>query len=47
MDNSLKIADLFSGIGGFRLAFEAVGYQCVYSCEKDPACQSVYLNNFG
>ena len=47
MDNSLKIADLFSGIGGFRLAFEKAGYQCVYSCEKDSACQSVYFDNFG
>ncbi|MFM6401390.1 DNA cytosine methyltransferase, partial [Planktothrix sp.] len=47
MDNYIKIADLFSGIGGFRLAFEKAGYQCVYSCEKDPACQSVYFKNFG
>ncbi|HBW57694.1 MAG TPA: DNA cytosine methyltransferase, partial [Oscillatoriales bacterium UBA8482] len=47
MDNSLKIADLFSGIGGLRLAFEKADYQCVYACEKDPACQWVYFNNFG
>jgi DNA (cytosine-5)-methyltransferase 1 len=42
-----KFIDLFSGIGGFRLAFEKAGYQCVYSCEIDPACQEVYFNNFG
>jgi DNA (cytosine-5)-methyltransferase 1 len=36
-----------SGIGGFRLAFEKAGYQCVYSCEIDEACQKVYFNNFG
>lgn len=39
--------DLFAGIGGFRLAFEQAGYQCVYSCEIDSACQEVYSNNFG
>jgi len=43
----LKFVDLFAGIGGFRLAFEKAGYQCVYSCEVDEACQKVYFNNFG
>lgn len=43
----LKFVDLFAGIGGFRLAFEKAGYQCVYSCEIDEACQKVYFNNFG
>jgi len=42
-----KFIDLFAGIGGFRLAFEQAGYQCVYSCEIDVACQEVYFNNFG
>ena len=42
-----KFIDLFAGIGGFRLGFEKVGYECVYSCEIDAACQEVYLNNFG
>lgn len=27
--------DLFCGIGGFRLALEAVGAKCVFSCDKD------------
>ncbi|HYW21883.1 MAG TPA: DNA cytosine methyltransferase [Nodularia sp. (in: cyanobacteria)] len=43
----LKFADLFAGIGGFRLAFEKAEYECVFSCEIDEACQQVYLNNFG
>jgi DNA (cytosine-5)-methyltransferase 1 len=41
-----KFIDLFAGIGGFRLAFEQAGYQCVYSSEIDSACQEVYFNNF-
>ncbi|MGL5943304.1 MAG: DNA cytosine methyltransferase [Waterburya sp.] len=41
-----KFIDLFAGIGGFRLAFEQAGYECVYSCEIDSACQEVYFNNF-
>jgi DNA (cytosine-5)-methyltransferase 1 len=48
MENlKLKFADLFSGIGGFRLGLEKAGYDCVYSCEIDDACQKVYFNNFG
>jgi DNA (cytosine-5)-methyltransferase 1 len=43
----LNFADLFAGIGGFRLAFEKADYECVFSCEIDEACQQVYLNNFG
>ncbi|MGB5769798.1 MAG: DNA cytosine methyltransferase [Crocosphaera sp.] len=43
----LKFIDLFAGIGGFRMAFETVGYQCVYSCEINEPCQKVYYNNFG
>jgi DNA (cytosine-5)-methyltransferase 1 len=42
-----KFIDLFAGIGGFRLAFEQAGYECVYSSEIDSACQKVYFNNFG
>ena len=42
-----KFIDLFAGIGGFRLAFEQAGYQCVYSSEIDAACQEVYFKNFG
>ena len=42
-----KFIDLFAGIGGFRLAFEQAGYQCVYSSEIDAACKEVYYKNFG
>ncbi|MCF4969931.1 DNA cytosine methyltransferase [Nostoc sp. CMAA1605] len=43
----LKFADLFAGIGGFRLAFEKAQYECVFSCEINDACRQVYFNNFG
>ena len=39
--------DLFAGIGGMRLAYEAVGGSCVYSSEWDKYCQQTYFANFG
>jgi len=38
--------DLFSGIGGFRLAGEKLGGKCVFSCEIDKTAQYVYYKNF-
>jgi len=43
----VTFADLFSGIGGFRIALERVGMQCVKSCEIDRFCRSIYKKNFG
>lgn len=45
--DKLTFIDLFSGIGGFRLAFEAYGARCVFSSELDERCQEVYEMNFG
>jgi len=39
--------DLFAGIGGMRLAFEAVGGRCVYSNEWNKYSQQTYYANFG
>jgi len=39
--------DLFAGIGGMRLAFEAVGGKCVFSSEWDRSAQEAYRANFG
>ena len=39
--------DLFAGIGGMRLAFEAQGGKCVFSSEIDSKCRQTYLENFG
>lgn len=42
-----RFIDLFAGLGGFRLALESFGAECVYSSEWDKAAQEVYKNNFG
>lgn len=39
--------DLFAGIGGFRIAMQNLGGQCIYSSEFDPQAQRTYLINFG
>lgn len=43
----LKFIDLFCGIGGFRLAFEKIGAQCVFSSDWDKYSQVTYCANFG
>lgn len=42
-----KFIDLFAGIGGIRLGFEAHGGQCVFSSEWDVFAQDTYEANFG
>lgn len=42
-----KFIDLFAGLGGFRLAFESLGAECVYSNEWDIYAQEIYYENFG
>jgi DNA (cytosine-5)-methyltransferase 1 len=39
--------DLFAGIGGFRIAFEALGGECVFSSEWDRYAAKSYAANFG
>lgn len=43
----VKFVDLFSGIGGFRVAMEDVGAQCIFSCDIDKWANETYFNNFG
>lgn len=42
-----KFIDLFAGLGGFRIALESLGAECVYSNEWDKPVQQVYYENFG
>lgn len=39
--------DLFAGIGGLRMAFEAIGGECLFTSEWDSYAQRTYLANFG
>lgn len=39
--------DLFAGIGGFRLAMQEVGGECVFSSEWNKSAQETYYSNFG
>ena len=43
----MKFIDLFSGIGGFRLALESLGLECVFSSEIDKFAKQTYKANFG
>lgn len=42
-----KFIDLFCGIGGFRLALEQAGAQCVFSSDIDTFARQTYFDNFG
>lgn len=45
--NNIKFIDLFSGLGGFRLAFNSVGASCVFSSDIDKWANQTYFENFG
>lgn len=42
-----RFIDLFCGIGGFRLAFQKAGGECVFSSDWDKFSQLTYQTNFG
>jgi len=39
--------DLFAGIGGIRLPFQALGGKCVFTSEWDKFAQKTYIANYG
>ena len=43
----LKFADFFAGLGGFHLALQKLGHQCVFACEIDEDLAQLYQSNFG
>ena len=43
---SMTFADLFCGIGGFRLGLEQAGMRCAWACEIDGLCRKVYLKHW-
>lgn len=46
-NRKLRFIDLFCGIGGFRLAFEKAGCECVFSSDWDKFSRQTYKANFG
>ncbi|EJK67164.1 hypothetical protein THAOC_11838 [Thalassiosira oceanica] len=44
--SSFTYAELFAGIGGFRLGLDAIGGKCAYANEIDPYACSAYRRNF-
>ena len=44
--DALRFIDLFSGIGGFRVALEKAQCRCVFSSENDPWASETYEKNF-
>lgn len=46
-NSQFTLIDLFAGIGGIRLPFHELGYQCVFSSEWDKYAQQTYFANFG
>ena len=44
---ALKFIDLFAGLGGFHLALNSLGHECVFACEIDTQLNTLYEKNFG
>ena len=45
-EEGFTCADLFAGIGGMRIGFEAAGCRCVFTSEWDRFAQQTYRANF-
>ena len=43
---SFRFIDLFCGIGGFHQALTLNGGHCVFACDINERCRSVYAKNF-
>jgi DNA (cytosine-5)-methyltransferase 1 len=46
-DASFTFIDLFAGIGGIRMGFEAAGGRCIFTSEWNPWARQTYVTNFG
>lgn len=47
IERKLKFIDLFAGIGGFHIALEKFGHECVFASEKKINLAELYEKNFG
>lgn len=43
----MRFIDLFAGLGGFHIALQRLGHECVFACEIDEGLQKIYEKNFG
>lgn len=46
VNDEFRFIDLFAGIGGLRLGFEAIGGKCIFTSEWDRFSQETYKKNF-
>lgn len=46
-ERNFTFIDLFAGVGGFRIAMQKVGGQCVFSSEWDEPAKETYFRNYG
>lgn len=46
-DEKFTFIDLFAGIGGFRMALQNCGGECVFSSEWDESAKQTYFANYG
>lgn len=44
--SGFRFIDLFAGIGGLRIGFQAIGGHCAFTSEWDPNAQKTYALNF-
>ena len=45
-DAAFRFIDLFAGIGGLRRGFDALGGECVFTCEIDKYARKTYSANY-
>lgn len=42
-----RFVDCFAGLGGFHVALQRLGHECVFACELDEELRTIYRRNFG
>lgn len=47
INSKLKYIDLFAGVGGFHIALEKLGFECVFASELKENLAKLYYDNFG